>query len=355
MTTCYRLLAGAVPGFQNAAAELAARLGRTCWLPETTTTDSSALVRAYTDAWIRWLLQDHSESLGLHQLVAVHDGEIQVVRFPGRGRLPMLLLHGWPTSFLAFHKVVEPLQNQASEVILGVLPGFGVGETSAGGLAISSIASAFAEAMTTIGHDEFVVHGQDWGSVVARQMAAQHPERVLGVHVSAGLRGFIADSVDCGPVWERLRDFADKGSSYLHLQTHRPQSLAVGLGDSPAGLLAWQLDKYQLWQGDLGPDFGLGVDFILANATFYWATQTIGSSMRIYADNRLPLSMPPSSVPTGVSVFGAGDFASHRVSARDNNLIAWYEHSVGGHVAALDAESEFTSDLTDFLTKLEAA
>jgi len=145
-----------------------------------------------------------------------------------------------------------------------------------------------------------------------------------------------------------------RGTGYLQLQSHRPDFLAVGLNDSQAGLLAWHLDKFQ-WQSELGADVGLGEDFIFANATLYWATQTIGSSMRIYVDNRDISSGPASDVPTGVSVFGSGDFASREVSARDNSLIAWYEHSGDGHVAALNAETDFIADLSDFFDLVEAA
>jgi len=98
---------------------------------------------------------------------------------------------------------------------------------------------------------------------------------------------------------------------------------AVALADSPADLLALQLDKYRLWQPGWDEHFGLGEDFVFANATLYWMTRSAGSSMRVYSANRDPEAMPASAVPTGVSVFGSGDFASAQVAARENNLIAW--------------------------------
>jgi hypothetical protein len=159
----------------------------------------------------------------------------------------------------------------------------------------------------------------------------------------------MADASTADSAWARLREFAVDGAGYLQLQSRRPDSLAVALADSPAGLLAWQLDKYQLWQPTLGEHFGLGEDFIFANATLYWMTRSAGSSMRIYSANRNVEGAAESHVPTGVSVFGSGDFASAAVAARENNLVAWYEHATGGHVAALDAPAEFVEDLTDFV------
>lgn len=354
MTTCYQLLASVLPELPVVATDLAKRLGETRWIPGQVS-ESNAVTRtqAYVKAWTRWLQQEPSVPLGQHQSVATGMGEARLVRFPGRGKTPLLLLHGWPTSFLAFHRVVEPLQDVASEVVLAILPGFGAPEPMTSNMAASSIAALLADAMPVLGHHRFVVHGQDWGSAIARRMAVDSPQRVAGVHVSAGLAGFMAESPACGLQWERLRAFAVEGAGYLNVQSHRPDFLAVGLGDSPAGLLAWHLDKYQLWQEPLAADYGLGEDFILANATYYWATRSIGSSMRIYVDNRGASSGTASSVPTGVSVFGSGDFASREVSGRDNNLVAWYEHPNGGHIAALDAATDFVADLSDFIHRME--
>ncbi len=103
-----------------------------------------------------------------------------------------------------------------------------------------------------------------------------------------------------------------------------------------------------------GEAFGLGEDFIFANATFYWATNSVGSSMRIYAAHHDCVDPVVSEVPTAVSVFGSGDFASTGVAERENNLIAWYEHTTGGHVASLDAPTDFVADLTDFTTRIGA-
>lgn len=359
MTTCYRLLAGALPDLQRDAAELIRRIEATTWpaLPVDGSWSTGVLervARQHARAWARWLQQSPAPPLGKHELVAGTDGDVQVVRFSGEGRVPILLLHGWPTSFLAFHRVINPLLELASELVLATIPGFGASPLPAAGLSIDCVADLLLGAMASLGHHRFVIHGQDWGSVIARETGVRAPDRVLGVHVSAGLRGFLADGQAQDHAWERLREFAIEGAAYLQLQSQRPDSIAVALTDSPAGLLTWQLDKYQLWQPKLGPEFGLGQDFIFANATLYWATNSIGSSLRIYAANRDAVTSPSSPVPTGVSVFGSGDFASAQVAQRENNLVAWYEHPTGGHVAALDAPADFVADLTDFIHRMGA-
>lgn len=360
MTTYYRLLAGALPDLRQEAPALIRRLDATAWpdLPDLPDAEGwmhgapLAVMQRCARAWARWLTQPEQATLGQHDVVPAGRAAVHTVRFSGRGQLPLLLLHGWPTSFLAFHSVIEPLREVASEVILATLPGFGTSPLPSTGWSTADSAAALLDAMTRLGHDRFLVHGQDWGSVVARKMGCLAPERVAGVHVSAGLQGFMADGSAAEPAWDRLQGFAVEAAGYLRLQARRPDSIAVALSDSPAGLLAWQLDKYQLWQSRNDEWFGLGEDFVLANATLYWMTNCVGSSMRIYSANRTGAAGQASSVPTAVSVFGAADFTSPAVCARDNRLIAWQEHPTGGHVAALDASDKFAQDLAGFASNI---
>jgi hypothetical protein len=93
------------------------------------------------------------------------------------------------------------------------------------------------------------------------------------------------------------------------LRRHVPhQALDRGLRtDSPAGLAAWIVEKLRAWSdcdGDVERSFTK--DEILTNATLYWLTGTIGSSMRMYNANA---AIPPAQlarrveVPSGFSLF----------------------------------------------------
>jgi len=359
VTACYQLLVGALGSPKAGFESLRSRLNQTRW-PVLPSSEEGAhglapsTVERFAAAWDRWLQQEGRRRAGEHLDLSIGGSRVHAVRFRGSGHVPMLLLHGWPTSFLAFHRVVEPLQALASEIVVASLPGFGTSTLPPGAWSITDSARLLADAMSAMGHDRFLVHGQDWGSLVARAIGTVEPERVIGVHVSAGLRGFMAENADDEPAWSRLRRFAVDGGGYLQLQSRRPDSLAFALSDSPVGLLAWQLDKYQLWQAELGDDFGLGTDFIVANATLYWLTASAGSSMRIYSMDAPDLDAAAAGVPTAVSVFGHGDYAARSVSSRENNLIAWYRHDGGGHVASLDSPAELIDDLTDFIDRIGA-
>ena len=67
-------------------------------------------------------------------------------------------------------------------------------------------------------------------------------------------------------------------------------TLAHGLSDSPAGLLAWLLERWNAWSdngGDVESVFTK--DDLLTHATIYWVNNSIATSMRYYANaNRYP-------------------------------------------------------------------
>lgn len=305
--------------------------------------------------WIRWLAPtDRSAGLGSNEIVRTDGVDLHVLRFSGEGRFPLLLVHGWPTSFLMFHRVIDELRSMCSELVVVSMPGFGTSPLPRASWSALDSSRLLLKMMEILGFDRYAVHGEDWGSAVARTMGILAPDRIAGVHVSAGLHGFIADGSVDDQAWSDLQHYSVNGSAYLRLQAERPDSLAFALSDSPVGLLAWQLDKYSLWQSTLGTDFGIGDDFIFANATLYWLTNSAATSMRLYATSQ-PTSPPVfSPVPTAVSKFGMADFASRTVSQRHNNLIGWYEHDKGGHMAALDAPSELANDLSDFMQLIGA-
>lgn len=190
-------------------------------------------------------------------MVRVAGIDLRVLRFPGEGVLPLLLLHGWPTSFLLFHSVIGELRKACSELVLVSMPGFGAAPLLRASWSALDSSKLLLKMMEALGFSRFAVHGEDWGSTVEDKARRD------------------------------LKQYATDGSASLRLQAERPDSLAFALADSPVGLLAWQLDKYGLWQGTLGGDFGIGDDFIFANATLYSLTNGVATSMRLYAPTEL--------------------------------------------------------------------
>ena len=98
-------------------------------------------------------------------------------------------------------------------------------------------------------------------------------------------------------------------SRYNALQSTRPQTIAYALTGSPAGQLAWIVEKFKEWTDESKelPEQAVDRDQMLTNVTLYWLTRTAGPSAQIYYENMHSLSWAPperSPVPTAVANFG---------------------------------------------------
>src|SRR5690606_5438628 len=84
--------------------------------------------------------------------------------------------------------------------------------------------------------------------------------------------------------WKRNYDLHESG--YQVIQGTKPQSLAYGMIDSPAGLASWIVEKFKTWS-DCGDDIERSYtkDQLLENVMLYWITGTINSAMRMYYES----------------------------------------------------------------------
>jgi pimeloyl-ACP methyl ester carboxylesterase len=277
--------------------------------------------------------------------------------------VPLLLGHGWPSTCFEFDRALPllvdpPAGTPAFHVLCPSLPGYGyAGVPTEPGWGVGSTASWWAQLMTALGYPRFVVHGGDWGAMVATEMALRLPERLLGLHLTmplarvgdddrASASGAQADGV------ARERAFRREGFAYALVQATRPQSIGVALDDSPVGLLAWIGEKLDAWSGD-DPDGRslLDEDAVLDVVTTYWLTRTATSSARLYAESlRLDLDEPVAGVPTGCSVFAAEVVRPPRsaVERRYGPLVSWSEVPLGGHFPAAEVPEMFAEELRAF-------
>jgi pimeloyl-ACP methyl ester carboxylesterase len=107
--------------------------------------------------------------------------------------------------------------------------------------------------------------------------AFDHPEHVVGIHLSDMLQPFVGAGAP--PLSDAERSFveteapwAEEEGAYDHVQRTKPQTLAYGLTDSPAGLAAWIVEKLRSWSdcgGELSRRFSL--DDVATLLTLYWA------------------------------------------------------------------------------------
>jgi epoxide hydrolase len=298
------------------------------------------------------------------------------VRSPEPDALPLVLTHGWPGSVVEFLDVIGPLTDprahggdpaDAFHVVIPAIPGYGFsGPTHEAGWDSARVARAWAELMSRLGYERYGAQGGDWGAFVAPELGRVAPELVVGVHVNAATFGFIP----FGPVeqdelatftesekqrLQRLNNFLSDGNGYFQIQATRPQTLAYALTDSPAGQLAWIVEKFNAWSypADELPQQAIDRDVILTDVMLYWLTGTAGSSARSYYDNAHASSFhqQPATTPTGVAVF-AEDVAIRRYAERGNNIVHWSEFDRGGHFVALEAPDLLVGDVRDFFRPL---
>jgi epoxide hydrolase len=298
------------------------------------------------------------------------------VKSPEPGATPLLLLHGWPGSVVEFLHVIGPLSDprahggdpaSAFDLVIPSLPGFGFsGPVAEPGWGSRRIASALAKLMRRLGYQRYGVQGGDFGAFVAPDLGRVDPDRVIGVHVNAATMGFIPfgdvpedEKATLSAVererLQRLAGFMSEGNGYFQIQATRPQTLAYALADSPAGQLAWIVEKFKEWtnSGHELPEDAIPRDDILADVSIYWFTGTAGSSANVvYYESMHSGDWPtPSRVPTGVAVF-AEDIAIRRYAEQFNNVTHWSDFADGGHFAALETPSLLVDDIRAFFASL---
>lgn len=289
-------------------------------------------------------------------------------------RIPLILTHGWPDSYLRYQKMIPLLTNPrrygidsdlSFDIIVPSMPGFGFSEVpKQAGFNNASVADLWVKLMTeTLGYEKFVASGGDMGSGVTRYLAAKYSEQLLGIHLTdVGLiQALIQKSgsqienkseqtyVETVSKW--LRDEA----GYMAIQSTKPQTLAYGLSDSPVGLAGWLLEKYCSWSdcdGDLRKRFSN--DEFLTHVMIYWVTNTIASSIRMYDANSHTLpKLGTITIPTAISLFSADiNLPPKAWVERAFNVQQWSVNPKGGHFTAFEEPEWFSKELFRFAKTL---
>ena len=258
----------------------------------------------------------------------------------------VVLLHGWPDSVLRFERVLPLLTDV--HVVIPALPGFPfAAPLAAPGMSANRIAAIIAQALPRLGYRRYTLSGGDVGGTIAEIIAAEHPESVAALHLTnvAPQRALTADPAKLAPdaaayLAKTAQWFRTEGG-YIAEQSTRPNTLAVALGDSPAGLAAWIAEKLESWS-DAG---AFTTDELLTWISAYWFTGTIGTSFAAYAE---PAVLPAGRIetPAVLSVF-AHDIKPEPRSYAEVflNVREYVEHDAGGHFAAWEQPEAYVGDL----------
>jgi pimeloyl-ACP methyl ester carboxylesterase len=356
----------------SALADLRERLARTRFpdeppLPPWSTGTSLAYLKGLVEYWrtgFDWRAQE-AQLNGFRQFtVPIRGIELHFIHEPGKGSnpIPLLLSHGWPGSIVEFKRLI-PLLTERFTVVAPSLPGYTLsfrpGQERFG---VEQIAEVFVELMSELGYERFAAQGGDWGAFVSSVLGWRHPERLLGIHLNllAVRRDprIPAVNKEEAVYLEQLSHWLKEETGYQWIQGTKPQTLAYGLTDSPAGLAAWIAEKFHRWT-HTGSDADVSRDDLLANISLYWFTGAIGSSFwPYYARMHSAWPIPEGKtvdVPTGYADFPKEILRPPRsLAARTyTDIRRWTSMPRGGHFAALEQPEALAREILEFFAELK--
>jgi pimeloyl-ACP methyl ester carboxylesterase len=303
------------------------------------------------------------------------------VRSPHADALPLVLVHGWPGSFVEFTHILplltEPERDggwaeDAFHVVCPSLPGFAFsGKPQEPGWNSQRMAEVIARLMARLGYERYGAQGGDWGSGIVRWLANNDGAHCIGAHSNFPpgspprddlMRGVTQAEFD--RYQARVAELADQ-KAYGAIQGTRPLTLGYALNDSPAGLAAWIIDKFWAWSdhgGDLERSFSR--EDLLTNVMIYWVTESMPSAMRIYYESQHNLPRPPSltpfewsgrPAPLGFALFPKEINVPPRAWVErsvGSQLLHWTEMPRGGHFATLEVPDLLAEDVRLFFRKV---
>jgi pimeloyl-ACP methyl ester carboxylesterase len=300
----------------------------------------------------------------------VHHVHVRADRDRYSNAIPIILSHGWPYSFVEFldfsKRLSDPLifggsANDAFDVVIPSLPGYGYSPPLVDDYFTDyAVAALWHRLMVDeLQYERYATYGEDVGTSISDWMGALYPDSVVGLFATHAAFPPDKRSENLTKAEQDFRDWlSDKwrtARGYSAVQSTRPDTLAVGLNDSPSGLLAWLVEKFHEWSG---PHFDQSwtPDDILTTTSLYWFTQSIGTSFLPYFHGRVhDKPIPLVDVPVGVAVqWGERGFPREYAERTYTDLRNWTELPSGGHFTAkqspdlvASAMREFFSDLRD--------
>jgi pimeloyl-ACP methyl ester carboxylesterase len=300
---------------------------------------------------------------------SVHFVHVTADRDVYAGATPIILTHGWPYSFVEFlefsKRLTDPLAHGGSDqdvfdVVIPSLPGYGYSpaltdEPFTGDV----VARVWHRLMIDeLGYDRYATYGEDVGATVSDWIGALFPDSVMGLfatHAAFPPDERSSDLTESEQTFRKwLEDRWREASAYSAVQSTRPDTLAVSLNDSPAGLLAWLAEKFHEWSG---PEFerAWSADDILTTTSIYWFTHTIGTSFLAYYHGRNhDEPIPLIEVPVGVAVqWGERGFPREYAERTYTDLRYWTDLPSGGHFTAKQSPDLVAAAMREFFAGLQ--
>jgi len=327
-------------------------------------------LKRLTDYWLErydWRHQEAKLNAFPHFLSDVDGEQIHFMHIRGVGsRMPVLLIHGWPGSFIEFESLIAPLVADGHDVVIPSLPGYAFSGRPAAPIGPRRTGVLMHKLMLELfGGQKYFVQGGDWGAAIGAWIAHDEPGTCAGLHLNM-LLVHASDAKPESPdekAWaERRASIRDEESGYAHEQSTRPQTLGIAMSDSPVGVAAWILEKFGAWadvprDADGTPDLwqAFSEDLLITNIMLYLVTSAFVTSTWMYRGRAMEGSgvFPIGSriqVQTAVAAFPDPVFSAppRSLAEKTYNIVRWTEMDQGGHFAALEQPQRLLADMRSF-------
>jgi pimeloyl-ACP methyl ester carboxylesterase len=304
--------------------------------------------------------------------IANIDGhEIHFIHVKGKGKktIPLIITHGWPGSFIEMMKLIPLLiddEDVSFDLVIPSIVGFGYSSASkVEGCNSEFVADLWQKLMVELGYKKYGAQGGDIGSGISTWLSLKYPENIIGLHlnyISGSYKPYLEEreqpTEEVIAFQKNVQNWSSKEGAYSYIQSTKPQTLSYGLNDSPIGLCAWIIEKFNAWSDNNGTiNAVFSNDELLANVTLYWITQTIHSSIRMYNENsKHPLQFKKNDyvkIPVGFAKFPKELPTPPRSYIEKGfNITHWTEMPSGGHFAAMEQPKLLASDIKKFFESL---
>lgn len=282
-----------------------------------------------------------------------------------QGRRPLLLVHGWPGSTHEFWQVIEPLAfpsrhggraEDAFDLVIPSLPGFGFSGKPASAIGARTTARLFDTLMRRLGYGRYLAQGGDWGSAVCGWLALDHAASLRSIHLNFMLvHPKAVPETDEEKAWSAARDKVQFSlGAYAVLQGTKPRSLAYAMADNPVAQAAWIVERFHDWSDRRAKPFEaiFTKDQLLTNIMIYVMNDAFVSSTWYYA---AAMAEGVRQMPEGTRVTVPTAFAAfpdprsppppRHWAERGYDIVRWTEQPRGGHFAAMEEPGLFVDDL----------
>lgn len=278
---------------------------------------------------------------------------------------PIILTHGWPSSFLEFVEIASLLANPPADmpafhVVIPSLPGHGFSQAPAHtGLGVRNIAELWVQLMGRLGYDKFVAQGGDWGSYITALLGANHAENIEAIHLSMPFAPKPEEPLELDErdqtAIARMTGFGQKRSGYAAIQSSRPTTISYALEDSPVGHLAWITERLWEWADhEMDLEKALSTEFVLGTASLYWFQHSAGPAAHLFWESFSDMPTDEVTVPVGCSVTKNDAWMPRAwCEKRFTKVIYWKDLTEGGHFLAVEIPELYVSELREFVKALD--